>query len=115
MLILLISRILLVALALLLISEFMPGITITGVYPAIITALILGVLNAVVRPILVILTLPISILTLGLFVFVINASLFYFAASFIEGFVVQSFLWALIGSIILSLVSAVVGKFLYKA
>lgn len=115
MLILLISRVLLVALTLLLISEFMPGITITGVYPAIITALILGVLNAVVRPILVILTLPISILTLGLFVFVINASLFYFAASFIEGFFVQSFLWALLGSVVLSVVSAVVGKFLYKA
>lgn len=114
MLILLISRVLLVALTLLLISEFMPGITIAGVYPAIITALLLGVLNAIVRPILVILTLPISILTLGLFVFIINASLFYFVASFIEGFYVQSFTWALFGSLLVSLVSTLGGKFLHK-
>ena len=102
----LLTRILLVALALLLIAEFIPGIAVEGVYIAIISALILGVLNAVVRPILIILTLPVSIVTLGLFVFVINASLFWFAASFIDGFSVTGFVPALIGSVLLSLVGA---------
>ncbi len=104
---LLITRILLVALALLIVGEYLPGIMVDGVYAAIIAAIILGLLNTIVRPILVILTLPISLLTLGLFVFVINAVLFWFAASFIQGFAVDSFWWALVGSLIVSIVSAI--------
>ena len=112
MLILLITRVLLVALTLLIVAEFVPGISVAGAYPAIIAAVILGILNAVVRPILVILTLPISILTLGLFIFVINAGLFWFVASFIDGFSVASFWSALLGSVIVSLVSIIGGRFI---
>lgn len=108
----LITRILLIALTLLLVSEYIPGITISGVYAAIIAAVILGILNAIVRPILIVLTLPITILTLGLFVLVINASLFYFAASFIDGFAVSGFWSALVGSVIISLVSTVGNRYI---
>lgn len=107
----LITRILITALALLLVAEFVPGITVAGLYPAIISAIVLGILNAVVRPILIVLTLPITILTLGLFMFVINAALFLFVASFIEGFEVDSFLVALLGSLIVSVISALGNKF----
>ncbi len=108
----LILRILFSALGLLLIAEFVPGITVTGLYPAIIAALILGILNAIVRPILFILTLPITIVTLGLFSFVINALLFMFAASFIDGFAVDGFWYALLGSLLMSIVSTIGSKFI---
>ena len=107
-----ITKLLLVALALLLVSEFLPGVSITGFYPALITAIILGILNLLVRPILIILTLPITVLTLGLFIIVINASLFYFAASFIEGFAVASFGYAVLGSLIISFVSTLGNRFI---
>lgn len=107
-----ITSILVTALALLLTSQLLPGIEVTGIYPALIAALVLGVLNVIVKPILVILTLPITILTLGLFMFVINAALFMFAASFIDGFGVDSFVWALLGSLLVSVSSAVANKFI---
>ncbi|MCA9366419.1 phage holin family protein [Candidatus Kaiserbacteria bacterium] len=102
-----ISRVLIGALALLLAANFIPGIEVMGLYTAIITALILGLLNMIVRPVLIVLTLPVTILTLGLFTFVINAALFWFAASFIEGFAVAGFVPALLGSIFVSIVSAI--------
>jgi putative membrane protein len=108
----LITRIALTALALLVVSHFISGVVIVGLYPAIIAACILGILNAIVRPILIILTLPITILTLGLFIFIINASLFYFTASFIEGFSVTGFVPALLGSIIVSIISAIGNRFI---
>lgn len=108
----LITRILLGTLALLLVAELVPGVSIDGFYAAIIAAVILGILNAVVRPILFILTLPISILTLGLFIFVINAALFMFAASFIDGFAVDGFLAALLGSLLVSIVTTVGNRFI---
>lgn len=107
-----ITKLLLVTLTLLLVSEYVPGITITGFYAAIIAAFILGIFNALVRPVLIILTLPITVITLGLFILVINASLFYFAASFIDGFNVASFGWALVGSLIVSLVSTLGNRFI---
>ena len=107
-----ISSILVTALALVLTAYLIPGIMVEGLYPAIIAALILGILNTVVRPILIILTLPISILTLGLFMFVINASLFMFAASFIEGFSVSGFFVAVLGSLIVSVISTIANNFL---
>jgi putative membrane protein len=107
-----ISRILLTALALLLTAYLIPGIEVTGVYPAIIAALVLGILNVIVKPVLIILTLPITIITLGLFMFVINAGLFMFAASFIDGFTVDGFPWALLGSLIVSVISSTGNKFI---
>ena len=102
-----ISRVLLGAFALLLAAYLVTGITVDGLYAAIIAAVILGILHALVRPVLFILTLPITIITLGLFHFVINAALFMFAASFIEGFSVSSFWVALIGSLIVSVVNTI--------
>ena len=105
-----IARLLIVALALVLVTYIVPGIVVSGFYPAVISAFILGILNAIVRPILVILTLPVTILTLGLFIFVINAGLFLFVASFVDGFSVSGFWSALAGSIIVSIISSIANK-----
>lgn len=106
------TRIIITAFSLVLVAEFVPGITVDSALTAIIAALVIGVLNTLVRPILVILTLPITILTLGLFIFVINALIFWFTASFIDGFTVSGFLPALIGSCIVSVVSTLLSKHL---
>ena len=111
MLITLITRILLVALTLLVVAEYVPGIIVDGIYAAIIAAITIGILNVLVRPVLFILTLPVSLLTLGLFIFVINAGLFWFAASFLSGFTVTGFWPALLGSIIVSIVSSFASRF----
>lgn len=108
----LITRILISALALVVVAYFLPGFTIDGLYTAIIAALILGLLNVLVRPVLIILTLPITLLTLGLFIFVINALLILFVASFVEGFSISGFWVALIASIGVSLISAVGNRFI---
>ena len=108
----LITRLLLTAFVLLLVAEYIPGITVEGFYPALIAAIVLGLLNGIVRPILLILTFPITIITLGLFVFVINASLFWFAATFIDGFTVATFWHALLGSVIVSAASTLLNKYL---
>ena len=106
-----IIRLIVSAFALLLVAHLVPGITITGLYPALIAAFFLGLLNAVVRPILIILTLPITILTLGIFIFIINAMLFLFVSSFVAGFYVAGIWPALIGSVCVSIVSSIVHKF----
>jgi putative membrane protein len=95
------------ALGLLLIAEIVTGIKVEGIYSALIVALILGVLNVIIRPILIILTLPITVVTLGLFAFVINASLFWFVSTFVEGFKVVGFFDALLGSLLMSLISTI--------
>jgi putative membrane protein len=95
------------ALGLILISKIITGIEVNGFYTALVAAVILGILNVIIRPILLILTLPITILTLGLFAFVLNGLLFLFAASFIEGFNVAGFIPALIGSILMSIISTI--------
>lgn len=105
-----IVRILITALGLLLAAYLIPGIFVESLYIAIITAVILGILNLIARPILFVFTLPITLLTLGLFIFVINAALFWFTASFIDGFTVDGFIPALLGSILVSLVSTVGNK-----
>ncbi len=102
-----ILRLLFNALGLILIAEFIDGISVDGFYPALIAAIVLGLFNLIIRPVLFILTLPITILTLGLFAFIINASLFFFAASFIDGFSVDNFWYALLGSILMSIISTV--------
>lgn len=103
----LLLRLIFNALGLLLIAELVKGIEVEGFYPAIIAAFVLGVLNIIIRPILLILTLPITILTLGLFALVVNGALFWFASSFIEGFKVDNFWYALLGSILMSIVSTI--------
>ena len=93
------------ALALIVVAYVVPGIAVASFTSALVAALILGLVNAVIRPILVVLTLPVTILTLGLFIFVINALLFWFVGSFVRGFEVQGFFAGLIGSVLFSIVS----------
>lgn len=93
------------AVTLLLISEYVPGIFVESFYTAVVVAVIWGILGLTVRPVLKLLTLPINILTLGLFSFVLNALLFWFLATFIKGFHVYGFIPALEGSIILAVVA----------
>jgi len=93
------------AVALLAVAYLMPSIVVASFGTALVAALILGLVNAVIRPVLVLLTLPATILTLGLFIFVINGLLFWFVGSFIQGFVVGGFWAGVIGAIIYSLIS----------
>lgn len=103
-----IVRWLLLAAALLLVDYLYDGVHIGGFGAAMIAALLLGLLNAVVRPLLVLLTLPVTLITLGLFLFVINALLFWAAASVLEGFQVSGFGAALLGSLIYSAAGMVI-------
>src|SRR5574341_2087640 len=93
------------ALALLIVSTVIPGIEVRGVLPALSAAFFLGLVNAVVRPIILLLTLPLTILTLGLFIPLINAFLLKLVSLFIHGFEVHGFWSAVFGAILLSLVS----------
>jgi len=97
-----IAKIIITALALLAVAYLLPGVEVASFYIALIVAVVLGLLNLVVKPILVVLTLPINILTLGLFLWVINGFLFWFVATFIEGFSVSGFGVAIIGALIVS-------------
>lgn len=107
----LIIRWLLNAAALLIVAYFMhPYVAVTSVTGAIVAALVLGIVNAIIRPILIILTLPIEILTLGLFTFVINAVLFWFVGHLGIGLIVNGFIGAFIGAIVLSIVSFVLSR-----
>lgn len=98
----LIARLLLVVLALLLVSRYVPGIHVENFYTALIVAVVLGFVNLIVRPVLLILTLPVNLITFGLFTFVLNAGLFWFVATFVEGFSVAGFVPAFIGAFIIS-------------
>jgi putative membrane protein len=101
-------RWLLLAAALLLVAHLYPGVEVSSFVAALIAALVLGLFNAILRPLLVVLTLPVTLLTLGLFLFVINALMFYGAAHVLDGFSVRSFGAALIGSLIYSLCGLVI-------
>jgi putative membrane protein len=93
------------ALALLTVAYVLPGIRVADFGSAMIAAVVLGLVNAVIRPILILLTLPATILTLGLFIFVINGLLFWFVGSTLQGFTVSGFWWGFFGAIVYSIVS----------
>ena len=95
------------ALALMLVAYLYSGVQVNGIFAALVAALVLGLVNAVIRPLLVILTLPVTILTLGLFIFVINAFMFWFVTEIVKGFTVTGFTAALIGSLMFSVISLV--------
>jgi putative membrane protein len=95
------------ALALMLVAYLYSGVQVTGILQALVAALVLGLVNALIRPILVLLTLPVTILTLGLFIFVINAFLFWFVAEIVKGFTVTGFMAALIGSLMYSVITII--------
>lgn len=106
----LILRWVLLALALLGIAAIIPGIAITGFGTALIVALVIGLINVFIRPIVTILTLPINFLTLGLFTFVINALMLWLAAALVAGFEISGFFAALLGSLLLSLFSLMINR-----
>ena len=102
------------AAALLLVAYLYPGVAVTSFFAALIAALVLGIVNAVIRPILVLLTLPVTLVTLGLFIFVINALLFWFTAEIVPGFRVSGFWWAMGGSLLYSVISLVTSAALFS-
>jgi len=104
----LLVRWLLLAAALLLVAHLYSGVQVTSFGSAMVAALVIGLFNTLLRPVLVLLTLPVTLLTLGLFLFVINALMFYFAAQILDGLQVSGFVAALIGSLIYSLCSMVI-------
>lgn len=101
-------RWLLLAGALLLVAHLYSGVEVTSFSSALLAAFVLGLLNTLLRPVLVLLTLPVTVLSLGLFLFVINALTFWAAASLLEGLVVKGFWAALVGSLIYSLCGMVI-------
>jgi putative membrane protein len=104
----LLAKWLLSAAALLFVAYIYSGVEVKTFTAALVAALVLGLLNSIVRPILVVLTLPVTVVTLGLFLFVINALMFWAAASLLDGFQVRGFVAALIGSLIYSVIGVVI-------
>ena len=105
-------KIIAVALTLLALPTILPGLTVTDFYAALFAALALGVINIFVRPVLLLLTLPLTILTLGLFTFVLNALLLWFAASLVPGFEVAGFVPAFVAALIIAVVKWLVDTLL---
>lgn len=101
----LIFRWLINAVALLVVANVVPGFGVDTFYTALIAALVLGLVNALIRPILLILTLPINILTLGLFTFVINALMIWLVSTIVKGFTVEGFVPAFLAALFLWVVS----------
>lgn len=105
-------RWLLNALALFFTTSVISGLHLTGFYAALITVLVLGLVNAIIRPLLVVLTLPINILTLGLFTLVINGFLFWFVSTAVKGFTVETFSAAFLGALLFSILSWIISQLL---
>lgn len=93
------------ALALAVVPQVVTSVVVTGFWTAVVAALLLGLINTLLRPVLILLTLPINILTLGLFTLVINALLFWLVATFVDGFAVAGFASALLGALVYSVSS----------
>ncbi len=94
-------RWLIYAVAIMLLTYIVPGISVKNFYSALLAALVLGLVNAVIRPLIILLTLPVNILTLGLFTLVINALMLWFVASIVKGFDVRNFVAAFLGALVL--------------
>ena len=103
----LIIKLLLTAFAVVLLAKILPGIFVEGFGSAIIVAVVIALLRLLIKPILVLLTLPITIITFGLFLLVINAAIILLAGYFVEGFTVTSFWWGLLFSLLLSLFQSI--------
>ena len=108
----LILRWLISTVSIILASYLVNGIRVSGFFSALFAAVVLGTLNAVFRPILILLTLPLTILTMGLFIFIINALMLVMASGIIPGFVVQGFWPAIFGSLIISIINWVLSMFI---
>lgn len=110
----LITKWLLSAMALVFVAYVYAGVEVKSFTAALVAAFVIGLFNMVVRPVLVVLTLPVTVLTLGLFLFVINALMFWAAATVLEGFHVPGFLQALVGSLIYSAIGVVIDSALER-
>ena len=106
----LLIRWMLFALALLFVAWVVPGISLSGFSAALWSAIVIGLVNIFIKPVLILLTLPINILTLGLFTFVINALMLLLVAKLVDGFNVDGFLAALLGSVVLSIISLFINR-----
>ncbi len=93
------------ALALIAVANFVPGIHVDGFTAALVAALVLGLVNTLIRPLLLLLTMPVTMLTLGLFIFVINGLLFWFVGSVLRGFIVDNFWHGVMGALLYSIFS----------
>jgi putative membrane protein len=102
------------AVALLVVAYILPGIVVASFWSAMWAALVLGLINMLVKPLFVILTLPITIVTIGLFLFVINALMFWLAGSILKGFQVNGFWWAVGGALLYSLISGFLTNLINK-
>jgi putative membrane protein len=89
----------------------LPGVRVDSPFALLVGALVLGLVNATVRPVLVVLTLPLTIVTLGLFYLLVNGVVFWLAAALVPGFEVRSAAWAVLGALVVSLISWFVGSF----
>jgi putative membrane protein len=104
----LICKWLLSAMALLAVAHFYPGVQVQSFTAALIAAFVIGLLNTVVRPLLILVTIPVTVITLGLFLFVINALMFWAAAGLLDGIKVNGFVAALVGSLLYSVAGMVI-------
>ena len=102
------------ALSLMIVAYLLPGIQIQGLGSALLAAVVLGLVNTLIKPLLVLLTLPITILTLGLFYLVLNGLMFLWVGSMLSGFVVTGFLSAMLGAIFYSAISGLLSWLLLK-
>ena len=105
----LLFRIIITAISAIIAAYILPGVEIADFTTAIIVAAVLAVLNGILKPILVVLTIPITVFTFGLFLLVINAGMIMLAGHFVKDFYVANFWWALLFSIILSVISSLLG------
>jgi putative membrane protein len=105
-----ILNILIYSIAIFVTASILPGITISSYFAAIVAAVVLGIINSVLKPLMIILTLPVSILTLGLFVLVINGLLVLLASAIVPGFHVNGFWWAIAFSLVLSIISSLMNS-----
>jgi putative membrane protein len=110
----LLAKWLLSATALLFVAYVYQGVEVKSFTSALLAAFVIGLFNMVVRPVLVVLTLPVTVLTLGLFLFVINALMFWAAATVLDGFEVRGFVGALVGSLIYSVIGVVIDSALER-
>ncbi|HEV8357876.1 MAG TPA: phage holin family protein [Gemmatimonadales bacterium] len=102
------------AVALIAVAYLMPSITVASFGTALVAALVLGLINAVVRPVLILLTLPVTVLTLGLFIFILNGLLFWMVGSWLQGFAVAGFWAGVFGAILFSIVSWVLSALVLR-
>ena len=107
-----VMRIIMLTAGIFLAAYLLPGINVEGYLPAVKAAVLLGLLNAFIKPVIILLTLPITLLTLGLFTIIINGFLLWFVGHAISGLTISGFFTAVLGSIIISLLSILLNRFI---